>query len=141
MSLSLTYTQARDEILTLLKAAWDPTTYPMIYDDLKGSVPTTSTPWARATLKHFTGNQSTLANDVGNRRFSRSGNLTVQIFTESGKGLSLSDTLAKIVTDAFEGQTSPSGIWFRNVRYNEAVADGNWYQVNVIVDFEYDELK
>jgi hypothetical protein len=29
----------------------------------------------------------------------------------------------------------------RNVRLNEVGSDGHWYQINVVADFEYDEVK
>ena len=56
--------------------------------------------------------------------------------------MTLSDQLATIVKDAFEGvATSPGRVLFRNVRYNEVGQDGQWFQQNVLADFEYDEVR
>jgi hypothetical protein len=139
--MSATFTEARDDILTLFKTAWDTTGYTVVYDDLPGDIPDTSTPWARVTVRHQTGRQQTLVNDVGQRKFLREGVIIIQIFIPSGEGLSLIDSLAKIVADAFEGKSTTSGVWFRNVRLNEIGADGNWFNANVLIDFEYNELK
>jgi hypothetical protein len=126
----------------MVKDAWDTTGYKMIWDDNPGTIPTTMVPWARSTLIHVTGFQATLTDGSGRKRFRRTGFLTVQIFTPTGEGLSSADILAKLISDAFEGQSSPLGVWFRDVKTNEVGSDdGNWYQTNVVIDFEYDEVK
>lgn len=149
--MSLTFTQARDEILTVFKTAWDAgietTGKVVIYPDAKNQVPKTndadSNPnlWARVSVVHDTGRQATLGG-IGNRLFQREGSVTVQVFTPIGTGLSIADKVYKIVVDAFEGKTSASGnVWFRNVRVNEIGPEGTWFQANIIADFEYDEQK
>lgn len=138
---SLTYKQARREILSKFKTAWDTTSYEAFYDDVKKQRSSSSSPWAVVTLRHTAGRQSTLSSDVGNRRFSRTGTLTVQIFTSAGKGLQESYDLAKVVSDAFEGSYTPGGVWFRNLTLREVGRDGEFFQVNVITEFTYDEIK
>ena len=53
-------------------------------------------------------------------------------------GLTLAEALAKVAREAFEGSVSPGGIWFRKCRVNEIGPDANWFQVNMVADFEYD---
>jgi hypothetical protein len=66
----------------------------------------------------------------------------VQIFTFYGKGGSLSDDLATIAKNAFEGvTTSPGRVIFRDVRSQEIGQEGQWFQTNVLADFEYDEIR
>lgn len=139
--MTATYAQARDDILTMVKTVWDTTGLTMVYDDVAGEPPAGATSWARSTIRHNEGRQTTLADAEGKKRFERTGLLIVQIFTPSGEGLSSADDLAKVISDAFEGQTSPRGVWFKNVRVNEVGPSGNWYQVNVVVEFQYDEVK
>lgn len=149
--MSLTIEQARDEIHTLFKTAWDAgieTTGKVVhYWDAKKAVPTTndadSNPdsWARITLQHAVGSQASLANRSGQKRFRRSGLVTVQVFTPLGTGLNIGDKIYKIVVDAFEGKVTPGNVWFRNVRLNEVGPSGSWFQANIIADFEYDEIK
>lgn len=145
---NLTYSEARDEIHTLFKTAWDAGAetgcQPVLYADSKTTVPKTvdtdSNPdvWARITVQHTGGNQATLG---GNRCFNRFGVVTVQVFTPIGTGLSIGDNVYKIVVDAYEGKTTPGGVWFRNVAVNEVGPEGEWFQTNIIADFEYEEQK
>ena len=139
---SLTYAQARDEILVLLKTAWDAGagTAAMLYPDLAQEPPKAGS-WARASVNHVAGQQGSLAGASGLVRYERRGVVVVQIFTEAGTGLSSADALATIVSDAFEGQTTPGAVWFRNVRINEIGPDGQWYQLNVLAEFLYDQYK
>lgn len=139
--MSATFEQARDEMLAVFKAAWDTTGHYAAYPDRPEEKPKGADPWARVTVRHAVGEQGSLANHEGRRRWERRGTLFVQIFTPSGEGLSRSDTLAKIVVDALEGKSTPRGVWFRNTRINEVGPDGDWYQVNVLADFIYDEVK
>ena len=138
--MNLTFAQANDDILALLKAAWDPTGHEMFYDDIREQRETDQTPWAQVVVRHAAGQQDTLGG-VGNRSFLRLGVVIVTINTPSGSGLSTAYALAKVVADAYEGVSSPNGVWFRNVRINELGRDGAFYRTNVLIDFEYSEMK
>jgi len=137
--MSMTIQQARDEMSALFNTAWSPRA--VIWDGLPGKPPSGRTPWARFTVRHADGEQATLANDQGRRRWRRSGTIFIQLFAPVGDGLSALDPLTKIAMDAYEGQSTAGGAWFRDVRCREIGPDGDWYQVNVLVDFEYDEVK
>lgn len=137
-----TYKEAEDSILALIKTAWDTTSYPMLWEGVgSDDIPISKSPWARTTLRLSTGRQSTLSDESSNKRFERTGFVTVQVFTPIGKGKGTGLTLAKILADAMEGKTTPVGVWFQNVRINEIGIDGDWYQINFISDFIYDEIK
>lgn len=137
-----TFTEARDDILGMVKTAWATAgSYTLLYDDIKGVIPTTAVPFARAIVRHNTGRQSSLSGGLGTKKFTRQGVLSIQIFSVSGTGLQSADSLCKIMMDAFEGKASPNGVWFRNARINEIGADGFWFQTNVIIEFEYEEIK
>jgi len=141
--MSLTYAEARDEMLKQLTDAWvaHDSTLPMLYDDRPEDIPGDGTAWARCHIQHNAGDQDTLAGPIGNRLFGRDGLIMVQIFAPIGKGLSKADELAKVVADAFEGQSTPGGVWFRKVRLREVGPDKAWYQVNVVAEFNYVEAK
>jgi len=141
--MSLTRAEAIDEMLTVFHGAWSPTGHPVKYDNV-GAIsppPTTTSPWARVVLRHATSEQATLSGVAGNRRFRRSGSITVQIFTPVGEGLPSDEDLPKIVQDAYEGVTTPGGVIFRSVAISEIGSDREWFQVNVVASFEYDEIK
>lgn len=144
---NLTYAEARDEIHALFKVAWDAGVetagQAVLYTDSKTVVPKTvdgdSNPdlWARITVQHSSGSNAA----IGNGLFDRFGVVTVQVFTALGTGLSIGDNVYKIVGDAYEGKTTPGGVWFRNVSVNEIGPEGEWYQTNITADFEYNERK
>lgn len=139
-----TPTEARDEILSAHKTAWDAdataSLYPLVYWDVSGEKP--ETPWARVTVRHQDGEQVTLSNEAGQRRFRHFGVVTVQTFTKYGGGMSLNDELVAVSKNAFEGvTTSPGRVIFLNVRINEVGQEGHWFQTNVLADFEYDEVR
>jgi hypothetical protein len=133
--MSLTVQQARDEMSALFATAWSPRA--VIWDGLVGKPPSGRTPWARFTIRHAEGGSAA----IGHRKFRREGTIFIQLFAPVGDGLSSLDPLTKIAMDAYEGQSTAGGAWFRDVRCREIGPDGDWYQVNVLVDFEYDEIK
>ena len=145
--MSLTRYQAIDEMAAIFKTAWEVTASQngdrIKWENVgtKSIPPDLNLPWARFVLRHATAFQATLSNAVGARRFRRLGILTVQLFQPIGKGLSGDVDLAKIVLDAYEGQTTTGGIIFREVVIQEVGPDGDFYQVNIVVSFEYDEVK
>lgn len=146
-----TFGSARDEILGLFHTYWTAQT-PAINDGKpvhvewpgvdSGSPPPASEAWARIVLRHAASRQLTLA-PAGQRRFLRPGLITVQVFTplSAGNGLSFAEKLGIIARDAFEGRSTDSGIWFRNARLQEVGPDGEWYQMNLTVEFQYDEVR
>lgn len=142
--MTATYTEARDSILTLIRTAWladgNSSGIPLLWWDVAQDPPEMGA-WARVTVRHGTGFQATLAGETGNRRFTRPGVVTVQIFTPSGDGLELSDILAIIAARALEGVRTDNGVWFKNVSAPEIGHDGKWFQRNVTADFEYDEVR
>ena len=143
--MTATIDQARDEILGTFRAAWLASStsdeYPIRYWNVAYDEDPT-TPWARVAVRHQDGAQVTLSNESGARRFRRFGVVTVQVFTIYGRNSGLHDDLVTIANNAFEGvTTSPGRVIFRNVRINEVGQDGQWFQTNVLADFEYDEVR
>jgi len=139
--MTATFDEANDDILTLFKTAWDTTGFLALYENVVGEKPTAQAPWARITVRHGTGFQSSLTGGLGKSRFERNGIAAVQIFIPNGEGLSLGYSLSKVVADAFEGKASPKQVWFRNVTINEIGPDEEWFQFNVVIGFTYDEVK
>lgn len=139
--MSLTYQQARDEMFSVFKTAWDATGYPVHYEDVYKPRSKDEKPWATVTLKHASGFQSTLSGVTGSKTFTRLGFITTQIFVPTGKGLQEAYDLAKVISDAFEGTSTPGGVWFSNVTLNEVGREGEFFQLNVVIEFRYDEIK
>lgn len=141
--MSLTFEEAFDDMADMFKAAWDTTNLAAAYEDLADDdpLPKGDASWARFSVRHEESFQASMGAALNQRQFRRRGTITVQIFTPSGKGLSERLTLAKVVSDAFEGRSSPGGVWFKNVKMNEIGRDGYFFQTNVLINFEYDEVK
>lgn len=150
--MTCTRSTARDEIMSAINTAWvaapASSTLDLFFQDVDGEpdaavVAETSAPtsWARATVTHGVRGQSSLSNHENKQRYTAVGLVIVQVFTPRGNGLSISDELCKIIEDALDGVKTPSGVWFRNVRSTEVGPSGSWFQVNVIAEFEYDEIK
>lgn len=144
--MTLTRAQGRDEINAALKAAVDvyntanSTAYPVFYDDVDKAEADAKGPHFRITVRHADGEQLTLA-AVGNRRFMRGGVLIVQVMTPFGDGFTLDDVLATVARNAFEGVSTPNGVWFRRVAAKEIGKTGSYQQTNVTAAFEYTERR
>lgn len=141
--MSLTFSEANDEILAKVKAAYDSISgdKEIFWESVAGDRPTDDRPFFQVFLRHRTGQRAAFPSADGQSMYRRDGDVTIQCFHPIGRGLSDSYADAKVLADAFEGQATSGGIWFRNVRINEIGRDGQFNQLNVIAEFIYDEIK
>ena len=144
-------TTAVDEIFTLFKNAWDlssaqynnnviPT---VLWQGVDKEIdPDVTESWARIFITHTGGDQATLSNEDGKRKFERRGSVAVQIYFPIIRGIGMHNLykLAEVALKAFEGKTTDSGVLFKNLRFAEAGRFDAWLQVNVIGQFSYDEV-
>lgn len=149
----MTPAQARDEMFALLRVAWGAGAAAvvggayipvMIWQGQEPSkAPDQGKAYGRATVLHASGSQRSLADETGAKRWDRRGVVMVQCFgpLSGGKGLTIADGLANIALNAYEGKSSPGGAWFRNCRLNEVGASDGLFQINVVAEFQYDEVK
>jgi hypothetical protein len=141
MSVANNVSQAVTDILVMFTNVWGG-----LACDIPGSpfkAPSSDTVWARWRIQHETGGQNSLANVVGKRRFNRGGTVFIQIFTPLNNGVEMAYDLAEIVVGAYEGKRTASGAWFRNIRMNEVDNEtdvAGMQQINVLVDFDYDQI-
>ncbi len=146
-----TFDSARDEIFGLFNVKWNADTpainggnpIPIEWQGVdSGAPPPADAAYARIILRYATSSQVTFGK-TGERRFLRPGFVTVQVFApiSAGGGLSFAEQAAIIARDAFEGISTDSGIWFRNSRILDVGPDKSWYQMNVVNEFQYDELR
>jgi len=142
-----TLSQARDDINGRLKAAVDAyntanTTSIKIYsEDVEEPPQDAKVAQLRGPyVKHNLGDDQTLG-PTGGRVFDRSGILIVQVMTPFGDGFTLADALATVARNAYEGVSTPNGVWFRKATVKEVGKTGGFYQTNVVANFEYTELR
>jgi hypothetical protein len=138
--MSLTYKQAIDDIQTIFLNAITPSGVKVHWENVRDQRDPSEDPWVQFVIRHASGRQASLGG-VGNRDFERQGTAIAAVFVPIGKGLSESYSLAKTVADAYEGVTSPNGVWFRNVRIQEIGRDGEFHQTQVLAEFSYYETK
>jgi hypothetical protein len=129
--------EARDEMLAVFKAAWDPTGYAAVWTDVAEDVPANDAPWARPSVRHFDGRHSSLANHAGVTKHTAAGILTVQVFAPKGDGGTKAYELAHLLRRAYS--TARGSVWYRNPRIREAGDSGAYTQINVLIDFTYDD--
>lgn len=136
--------EARDQIYKVLNDAWAaaPGTPPMFYQDQRGEKPNAA-PYAEAEIQHLDG-LTVAIGDSGKKRVRSTGRLIVSIYSVPGDGLTTSDTMAKIVQEAFESKrhTAPDAVTFR--RITPPIEDGltgNAFKVRVMVYFDYDRIQ
>lgn len=139
---------ARDELLTLCKAALDAAQY-AIGDgaNILWQGDTTDRPadgtshWARVGLLHSPASGKTVgvgaAEEDGPRLYHYFGQLCIQLFTPLGDGLSLADTVSNVLIKALRRGRTASNVTTKNAVAVEAGRDATWYQTNIYADFEY----
>lgn len=135
--MTLTYKQAVDDINKMFDDVFPNEVF---WESVQKDKPVIDDPWASAVIRHAIGRQDTLGG-VGNRSFLRGGTFIAGIYAHGGNGLSIAYELARVSANAYEGKSSPNGVWFRDVRIQEIGRDGDWFQVNMLAEFEYYETK
>lgn len=140
---TLTYSDAYDEVMALAKAAFDAVPITSVhYPDMEFTIPAGDTAWARIAYDLISAGPASMADATGRKRFRRSGLLSIQLFHPLGGGSTDAWNAAKVVADAFEGQTTAGGVWFRDLTGPSPIgASGGFSQTNLAVAFEYDEVK
>ena len=139
---------ARDEVYTVLKTAWDanPTSQlvTMLYDNVVGELPrdripssATILPWVSVGIVNQSSSLISMG-PPGQRLYECAGRLIGLIYTPINDGLTLSDTLYKVILDAFRAYTGTT-VRFRDMSASESGRDGAWNVTRVQINFEYDE--
>lgn len=136
----MTFDEARDVMLAIVKAIWDPTGYPIVWTDVPDTVPTSETVWARATVRHSGGGQSSLSGEDGTRRFERTGTLFIQVFAPVGDGSTAGYGAAQTMINGLEDARNPS-VWFKDILMQELGQYGSFEQINVQATFSYDDVR
>lgn len=148
----MTYPEAVNEILELVNAAWvaGSTTLLGSAAELRfASLETQGLPdenayWGRVTARQIESHQDTLGNASGGRRFERNGIVVVQIFAPISLGSQAwtnLHTLGRVASNSMEAQTTPGGVWFRDVTTTELDPESPWIRINVTSTFTFDEVK
>ncbi|AKQ75856.1 tail terminator [Roseobacter phage RDJL Phi 2] len=136
-----TLTEAREAIYLAFTTAWgSETDFTFDNEDHK---PPKDQPWVRLVVRHEGGDQETLG-PVGNRKFSRTGRVLIQVFTPENSGTARTDELLTLARNTFEGVTlAGTTVRFHGVTTREVGSSHRekWFQSIVDAPFEYDETR
>ncbi len=138
--------EAVDDILSTFKTAWDAqddapeVIYPS--DELRTFFDGDD-PWASLTYAHTLRQPATVSAPAGQRRYKALGTVEVQINVPLSNDdvLTVSQELARVVTDAFENVQTTHGVVFFDVTAQEIGRTGRWFLTSVTMRFRYTEIR
>lgn len=99
-----------------------------------------SEPWVRTVVRNKSSNQDTLG-PIGVRKFLRVGAVFTQVFVPINTGTDEADRLAEIIRVMFEGIRLTGGLWFFATDVRELGQVGDYYQIVVESNFNYEQTK
>jgi len=147
--MTATYQAAIDELLGLFNDGWTagaPTIVPYVPDVVWPGLEPVDNPdpsryWVRVTQQTVNEEQSNLKG-VGARRYTINGILVFQLFApmSDSEGVETVRSLAVLARDIYRGKQTTLSTWLRNARILEVGPDNKWYQINVLVDYEHDDI-
>lgn len=150
----MTPSEARQEIFELFNTAWtagaSTSSLDLFFQGVRDDVDATpdangvAQAYGRISVVHTAGRQVSVGGPA--RRFERFGTVVVQLRAPRGESLTAQmDDMVEVSLAAFEGKSTPNGVWFRDVTPNEVgispEPNGPWYQVNIIAGFRYDQVR
>lgn len=150
-----TYLQATDETFALLAAAWTDAAAGAIVGgvapdirwpglEVEGNPPTDKF-WLRVSTQGVAAPQTGFSNGAlpnANRRYTPAGFVIVALFGPRSQADAWEKlkALAQLARNTFRGKTTASGVIFRNVRIQELDPEALWHRIQVVAEFEYDEI-
>lgn len=151
--MTATYPQAVDAMFKLFNDAWNAgaaaivgsvphVRWPDVEEPAK---PITDAYWCRVSLNTILEGQTTLKVGVApseNRRYTSTGLLFVQLFCpmSDAQAADKGRQLAVLARNAFRGNETSNGVWFRNARIVPLAPEENAYRFNIVVEYEYDDI-
>lgn len=131
------YNLAKVEILALL--GYQPV---VVYQGVEstGVMPTDKI-WLRLSQQTVIEEQSALAGNDLKRRYTSDGLIYAQIFIPKLTGVYTNGVkIAEYIKKAFRGKQTSSAMWFRNVRIQELAPEESWFRLNVVSEYQYDQI-
>ena len=151
--MTATYSEAVDAMFALFNAAWTAGaaaivgTVPEIrWQGVEGpNKPPANGYWCMVGVQTVAEPQSTFKTGVEpleNRRYTAIGFLVVQLFCPMSDAQSAykGRLLAELARNAFRGQETSNGVWFRNGRIEPLPPEENAHRFNIIVEYQYDDI-
>jgi len=102
--------------------------------------PAIPAPWVRLSVIFNHGAQTSLGVS-GNRRFQKSGFVNVQVFTPVNKGTDKNDEMAHDISSFLDGVNLGHGLWLYNGSIKTIGDRDDYYQQNVVVEFNFEDIR
>lgn len=101
--------------------------------------------WARVSKRVVFEKQATIhttSHDVGKKRYSTAGYLTIQLFSprDSIDLVAEMESIAMAFRDALAGKSTEDHIWFKNVTIREIPPEDLYARINVVAQFTYETI-
>ncbi len=146
----ITYQDAIDEIFAIFNTAWEAGSTAIVgyipevrwYGVEEPASISMGKFWVRVSQQTVEEEQSTLRNGECTR-YTTDGLIFVQLFCpkSDSKSMEKGRNLATLARDAYRGNATSGKVWFRNARIKELPPETDWYRLNVVAEYEYDEAK
>lgn len=143
------YSNAVDEIFDVVNVAWNAGAAAIVgytpeirWQGIEeDGLPDSSEFWARISQQTVDRKQTTFA--VSTLRYTVTGLLFVQLFGPKSDVSSMEKlrTLAEMICNALDGVKTDGGVIFRNTRPQELLDDEGFKRINVVSEYEFDEVK
>lgn len=133
-----TLDQAQQAINDRFVTEWGTTT-PFSFTNETPASNDISTSWVRLVSKLAVSGQRSLGQS-GNRKYDRNGIIFAQVFSPINEGSSSGTALAKQIEDLYEGERF-NGVVGQDSIIRDIGPDGEWYQLQVEINFQYEEIK
>lgn len=131
----MTRQEAVDAIAGHFRTGWNARTL-IAWDNVPAAVDE-GVEWVRFSIQHNIEGQETVADKM----FVRRGIVFLQLFVPINTGRDDVDTLTEDALAIFE-DSEPFGITFSNATGREiGNVEGRWHQTNIIVEFQYTEIR
>lgn len=134
----MTITEFRDALFARLLEYTNPNNVFVKWPDQNNQLPNDVT-WIRPTINHNSGGQHSLGGPDGQKRWKRSGFVIIQVFSPVAQGRDDGYRVAQDLVNLLQSWKHGC-IWFRNIAFMEAGADGAFTQTNVSAIFQYDDI-
>jgi hypothetical protein len=142
------YVSARNEIFSQYNLAKTGLLALLTYQPIvvyQGVEPTSAVPtdklWVRISQNTVLENQATLAGNDLKRRYTSEGLIYIQLFIPKTVGdYTKGVNAAVLIKNGYRGKQTSSCMWFRNVRIAELPPEDAWFRLNVVSEYQYDEI-
>lgn len=149
--MTATYVSALDEIIQAVKLAWEAKSTAICgyIPELKlpgidsGTIPDASKFWARLSTQGVNSEQSVLSESIvkyGSRRYETNGLVFVQLFApKRSDSQAKINQLSMLLQERLRQKTE--NVILRNARIKELPAENGCLRINVIADYQFDEIQ